>query len=153
NRYRHLFRDMPVALWHVDTRPAIAFFKDLRAQGVEDLSVYIDDHPDFLGRLAELSIIEEANDCAVQMFGARDQRELLGPMQWIWRESPDTLRRAVESRFRGEDLFQETTRLPTLDGRVIDVLYTVARPQAADRLGTALISLVDLTERVQAQEM
>src|SRR5262249_12989846 len=41
----------------------------------------------------------------------------------------------------------------TLDGRVIDVLYTVARPLAADKLGVTLISLVDLTERVRAQEM
>jgi signal transduction histidine kinase/GAF domain-containing protein len=152
HRYRHLFRDMPVALWQLDARPLIAFLKELRAQGVEDLSAYFDDQPDLLRRVAALSTIEEVNDYAVQMFGARDRSELLGPMLWVWRESPDTLRRAVESRYRSEELFQETTKLPTLDGRVIDVLYTVARPRMADNLGITLISLVDLTEQVRAEE-
>jgi predicted ATPase/signal transduction histidine kinase/GAF domain-containing protein len=153
NRYRHLFLDMPVALWQLDTEPLIGLFGALRAAGVAELSAYIDANPDFLSRAAELSIIEEANDCAVQMFGARDQRELLGSMEWVWRESPDTLRRVIESRFRGELFFQETTRVPTFDGRVIDVLCTIAHQRTADKLGTILVSLVDLTERVRAQEM
>jgi C4-dicarboxylate-specific signal transduction histidine kinase len=87
------------------------------------------------------------------MFGAQDRSELLGPVTWVWRESPGTFRRILESRYCGEELFQETTKLPTLDGRIIDVLFTVARPRMADDLGIALISLVDLTERIHAQEM
>jgi PAS domain S-box-containing protein len=138
-------------LWQLDAQPLIATTNDL--QGVEDLSAYIDDHPDFLRLAAELSIIEEVNDYAVQMFGAHDRSELLGSMRWVWRESLDTLRRAMESRYRGDELFQETTKLPTLDGRVIDALYTVARPRISDNSGLTLVSLVDLTERVRAQEM
>jgi predicted ATPase/signal transduction histidine kinase/GAF domain-containing protein len=152
-RYRRLFRDMPVALCQLDAQPLIAILKDLRAQGVENLSSYIDDHPDLLRRAVEVLVVEEVNDYAVQMFGARDRSELLGSMQWLWRESLDTFRRAMESRYRGEELFQETMKLPTLDGRIIDVLLTVARPRMADDLGITLISLVDLTERVRAQEM
>src|SRR5262245_63851656 len=87
------------------------------------------------------------------MFGARDRRELLDfPTHWMWRESIDTLRRSMESRWRGEESFQETTKLVTRDGRVIDVLYTVARPLMVDGLPISLVSMIDLTERVQAQE-
>jgi PAS domain S-box-containing protein len=151
-RYRQLFRDVPVALWQLDTGRLTAILNGLRAQGVEDLSEYMDVHPEFLRRAVEVSIVEEVNDYAVQICGARDRSELLGSMQWFWREGPDTLRRSIESRYRGEELFQETTKLPTVDGRVIDVLYTSARPRIADNLGITLISLVDLTERVRAQE-
>jgi len=153
HRYRSLFRDMPVGLWQTDARPLIAMLTHLRAQGVENLSAYIDEHPEWLRRAQGVLVVEEVNNCAVQMFGARDRSELLGPVPWVWNQSPGTFRRVLESRYRGEELFQETTKLATLDGRIIDVQFTVARPRPADDLSIALISLVDLTERIRAQEM
>ncbi|MBN3759330.1 AAA family ATPase [Burkholderia sp. Ac-20365] len=153
HRYRSLFFDMPVGLWQIEAQPLIALLTDLRAQGVEDLSAYIDAHPGWLDRAMEMLIVEEVNHHAAQMFGAKDRSALLGPLPWVWRESPGTFRRALESRYSGEAIFQETTKLPTLDGRIIDVLFTVARPNSAEDLGIALISLVDLTERVRAQDM
>jgi len=153
HRYRSLFRDMPVGLWQTDTQSVIAMLTHLRAQGVENLSAYIDEHPEWLRRAQEALVIEEVNNYAVQMFSARDSSKLLGHVPWVWDHSPGTFRRVLESRYRGEELFQETTKFPTFDGRIIDVLFTVARPRAADDLGIALISLVDLTERIRAQEM
>ncbi|MCE4574715.1 ATP-binding sensor histidine kinase [Caballeronia sp. CLC5] len=153
HRYRSLFFDMPVGLWQIDAQPLIALLSDLRAQGVESLSDYIDDHPGWLNRAMELLVIEEVNHHAAAMFGAHDTNMLLGPLPWVWRESPGTFRRALESRYGGASFFQETTRIPTLDGRIIDVLLTIARPIAAEDLGIALISLVDLTERIRAQDM
>jgi C4-dicarboxylate-specific signal transduction histidine kinase len=70
----------------------------------------------------------------------------------MWRENMDTLRRSLESRWRGEDSFQETTKLETRDGRVIDVLYTVTRPRMVEGLPISLVSMMDLTERVRTQE-
>jgi PAS domain S-box-containing protein len=153
HRYRSLFFDMPVGLWQIDAQPLITLLSELRAQGVEDLSDYIDNHPGWLERAMDLLVVEEVNHHAAQMFGAHDRSVLLGPLSWVWRDSPGTFRRALESRYSGAALFQETTRLPTLDGRIIDVLLTVARPGATEELGIALISLVDLTERIRAQEM
>ncbi|MDR5782906.1 AAA family ATPase [Caballeronia sp. LZ065] len=153
HRYRSLFFDMPVGLWQIDAQPLIALLSDLRAQGVESLSDYIDDHPGWLSRAMELLVIEEVNHHAASMFGAQEADMLLGPLPWVWRESPGTFRRALESRYSGASVFQETTRIPTLDGRIIDVLLTIARPIAAEDLGIALISLVDLTERIRAQDM
>ncbi|MGF6724559.1 putative ATPase/signal transduction histidine kinase/GAF domain-containing protein [Paraburkholderia sp. GAS41] len=152
-RYRSLFRDMPVGLWQVDALPLMAMMMELRAQGVENLSTYIDANPEWLDRARAILAIEEVNNYAVTMFGARDRSELIGPLSWIWRESPGTLRRVLESRYRGEDHFEETTRMPTLDGRIINVQFSVARPRTANDLGIGLISLVDLTERIHAQEM
>jgi C4-dicarboxylate-specific signal transduction histidine kinase len=41
----------------------------------------------------------------------------------------------------------------TLDGRVIDVLCTISRLERSDGPGMTLLGLVDITERVRAQEM
>ena len=70
-------------------------------------------------------MVEEVNDYAVKMFGARDRNELLGPTNWLWAKSMETPRRAFEGRYRGEEFFQEPTKLMTRDGRVIDALYTL----------------------------
>ena len=152
-RSRHLFHHTPVGLWQLDGRPYSAMFQKLRADGVEDLGAYLDEHPEFLSEALSALVIDEVNDHAIEMFGARHRDELLGaPTHWMWRESIDTLRRSMESRWRGEESFQETTRLTTLDGRIIDVLYTVARPPLVEGLPISLVSMIDLTQRVRAQE-
>lgn len=152
-RYRHLFHHTPVALWQLDGRPYAAMFEQLRASGVQDLGAYIDNHPQFLSETLSALIIDEVNDHAIQMFGARDRTDLTdNPTHWMWRDGIDTLRRSMESRWRGEESFQETTKLVTRDGRVIDALYTVARPPTVEGLPISLVSMIDLTERVRAQE-
>ncbi|GJH03365.1 ATP-binding sensor histidine kinase [Paraburkholderia terrae] len=153
HRYRDLFSETPVGLWRTESRVVNDMLAQVRAQGVQDISAYIHEHPEWLARVSDSLILEDANKHAVQMFGARDRSELLGPMTWVWRENPSTFHHALESRFNGEELFQETTKFPTLDGRVIDVLFTVARPQRDDDPGITVVSLVDLTERIRAQEM
>ena len=45
----------------------------------------------------------------------------------IWRERPDTFRGILESRFNRKWTHHEETRIVTLDGRAIDVLFTIAR--------------------------
>jgi predicted ATPase/signal transduction histidine kinase len=153
HRYRHLFSETPVGLWQTEAQSLIEMLDDLRSQGVEDLSAYINDHPEWLAHAAEALILEDVNNHAVEMFGAKDRRELLGPMTWVWRESPATFERALVSRYSGEEMFQETTKFRTFDGRVIDVLFTVARPRRTGDFGITVVSLVDLTERIRAQEM
>jgi C4-dicarboxylate-specific signal transduction histidine kinase len=59
----------------------------------------------------------------------------------------------METRWRGESLFQEETKLVTLDGRVIDVLFTAARPGPSSDLRMTLIGIIETTELVQAREM
>jgi C4-dicarboxylate-specific signal transduction histidine kinase len=87
------------------------------------------------------------------MFGARDAGELIGSAPRFWDKNPDTFRRGAESRFRGETMFQEEMKIETFDGRSIDVLVTIARPEAAAGLSLNFIGLTDITERVRAQEM
>jgi PAS domain S-box-containing protein len=152
-RYRHLFQEMPVALWQANARPLITMLEDLRAQGVESLSTHINENPDFLQRAKEAIFVEEVNESALKMSGARDRGELVGASQWIWHESPDTFRRVLESTWRGEEVFQETARLATLDGRIIDVLFAVAPSRITADPAMTVVSMVDLTERVRAEKM
>jgi C4-dicarboxylate-specific signal transduction histidine kinase len=148
-RYRLLFNYMPAALWQISSRPSLATFKDLRAQGVTDLSAYIDEHPDYLPDVIGAQTFEEVNDYAVRMFDAKDRNELIGASPWTWLRNHDTLRRALESRWRGEEFYQETTKIVTRNGRVIDALFTSARPPD---LPITLVGVFDLSKQVRAEE-
>src|SRR5262249_25755194 len=86
-RYRHLFEQMPIALLQLDPRGLAEMFKSLHEQGVSDLGPYLDRNPDMLYRMMDLIIVEDVNDYAVKMFGARDRSELLGPSQSFWKKS------------------------------------------------------------------
>ena len=149
-RYRRLFHHMPVALLEVNVRARLELLKGLRDEGVEDVVAYLDQNPDFFRRVLDAGTVEDANQRAVQMLGARDISQLIGSSpSFYWGESPATFRRSLESRFRGELRFQEEARFTTLDGRTVDVLITIARSEA----GMNLVGLIDISERVRAQEM
>ena len=139
-RYRHLFHHMPIAMFQLDARELAKLFREFRAQGVTDLSAYPGRNPDFLHRAMDALVVNEVNDRSVQMFGARDASELAGSLTRYWSVSPEAFQRGLETRFRGERIFQEETKVATLDGRVIDVLCTSARLGRADELETSLVS-------------
>jgi C4-dicarboxylate-specific signal transduction histidine kinase len=120
---------------------------------VTDLGPYLDRHPDFLRQLMDSLVVDEVNQQTIQVFGAREASDFAGSTARFWRESPETFRRAMETRFRGEPTFQEETKLVTLDGRVIDVLFTAARPGPASDLRLSLVGIIETTELVRAREM
>lgn len=149
-RYRDLFHYMPIGLTQVDASKLIPLFKELRALGVTELRTYIDEHPEFLPRAVQALEVEEVNRHIVEMFGAEDADEMLGPISRYWQPSIATIRRSIEARYRGEEVFQEETRVARMDGTVMDVLFTTARPGAvADK---SLVGFIDITERKRAEE-
>ncbi|EJC85292.1 PAS domain S-box [Rhizobium leguminosarum bv. trifolii WSM2297] len=149
-RYRDVFHYMPIGLAQVDAGKLVPLFKELRAEGVTDLEVYIDKHPDFLARALETLEIEEANRHLTEMFGANDQEEMRGPITRYWQPGLATIRRSIESRYRGEEVFQEETKVARMDGSVMDVVFATARPGAiADK---SLVGFIDITERKKAEE-
>ncbi len=156
-RFRYLFDNMPVALVQLRTRGRVRrgqIAARLRSQGVTDFATYLDQHPDYLQDALEGLTIESMNERAVRMFGVRDAGELTSVSnEWIWKERPETFRRILESRFRGEPTYQEETKIRTLDGRMIDVLFTIARPEQEDSdTGVILYGFIDVTESVRTQE-
>jgi PAS domain S-box-containing protein len=147
-RYRHLFTSMPISMWKLDVHGLVDLFKEVKAAGVTDFPAYLKAHPEFVYRAMENIIAEEVNEVSVRIFGAKDQKELLGPITPRFQTRPDTMERILVSRFRNEAVFEEQSQLNTVDGRLVDVLITAARTEA----GVTLAGLVELTDLVRTQE-
>jgi PAS domain S-box-containing protein len=156
-RYRYLFDNMPMALMQLRTRGRVRrgrITEQLRSEGVTDFSAYLERHPEFVRDALEGLTIEAVNARAVQMFGARDANEVIAMQNArIWRERPDTFRRILESRFNREWTYHEETKIVTLDGRTIDVLFTIARPEHVDSdAGLVLYGFIDITNSARTRE-
>jgi PAS domain S-box-containing protein len=151
-RYRNLFHHMPIALWQLNASKLVELFKDLRAQGVTELRPYIDQHPHALQQLMDAVKIEEVNERMIALLGARDATQILGFARFRHID-PDAFLRGLESRWRGEPMHQLETKITTLDGRVVDVLFATTRPGLLNDPNISLVGLIDITERVRAQEM
>jgi C4-dicarboxylate-specific signal transduction histidine kinase len=97
--------------------------------------------------------IEEVNARMIEMLGARDASEIVGSLARHCHIHPDTFLRGLESRWRGEPMYQAETKMLTLDERVIDVLLTATRPDPMADSDVSLVGIIDITEQVRAREM
>src|SRR3546814_5766029 len=98
---------------------------------------------DWSSDVCSSDLVEEVNRHIIEMFGAKNAEEMRGPITRYWRAGLSTIRRSIEARYRGEEIFQEETRVVRMDGSVIDVLFTTARPGAV--ANKSLVGFIDIT--------
>ncbi len=93
-RYRSLFHFLPVAMVQLDRSELAGVFEKMQQDGVTDLLAYFEANPDFYPYAAHSIKVAEANQRAVELFGAPNAAALLGPASRIWSEASDTIKRA-----------------------------------------------------------
>ncbi len=152
SRYRNLFQAMAVSFLQLESSGLNRLFDELRAQGVTDLHAYIDQHPEFLKKAMDASIVIDVNERSLKLLGAKDRSELLGPVTQFWIPGQyEAFRGSIEAGFRREPGFQAETRKRTVDGREIDVLFFVTAPPDMRDRGIVLVGNIDISEQVAAR--
>lgn len=150
-RYQRLIQHLPNALLQVDGSALDRIFHKLRDEGVIDLDSYLRAHPELVESVTKIVLVTDANEAAVNLFGAASAEALIGPIDFIHSRSADNVRRALLARFLGKRSHSELIKLRTFDGRTIDVQYSITYPTAPERLDVALITLEDVTERLRTE--
>lgn len=151
-RYRNLYNSMGVTCYQLDIRGLGALYERLRQQGVTDIAAYMEAHPEFVIEAMEATSIVDSNEPGLRLMGAEKREDVLGPMRRYWIEDDcEGFKQSLVSGFSGKERFQTETRQRRLDGSEMDVLFTLASAPAMRAAGMALISVIDITERVQAR--
>jgi PAS domain S-box-containing protein len=152
--YRDMFSGTAVATWHLDARRARAYYRELKAGGVTDIVGYAKEHPAFIDLACSLLSVVDVNDTTVRLFGASDRSELIGAtVAPFWMPGRfDVFMGSVEASFNDLPSFRGETPMRTLDGRQIEVVFTVAASAQLRAIGQALVCIVDVTDRVRAQQ-
>lgn len=148
-RYKHVFDHMPIALAEIDASGLADMFREVRKQGLTDLSPYLDEHPEFLEAGLRAMRVVQANPTLVRMMGADREEDLLGNLTPYWDLGLPVLRKSFEARYRGEEFFESEVALRRLDGGMVQVLFATARHGYLQ--DTAVCSFIDVTERQKAE--
>ncbi len=153
-RYRSLFEDSPISLWLEDFSRVKRRLDDWRASGVDDFRAFFDAQPETVYECARLVKIVDVNQAAVDLFEAESKKELLLSLDKIvTEESWPELREEFIALTEGRTAFRTEIVNLTLAGRTKHLaLHLSVVPGYERTLGRVLVSLMDISQRKQAEE-
>jgi PAS domain S-box-containing protein len=152
-RYRTIFQNAAVSILEADISEAKLALARLQAEGVTDFRHYFADHPEFvLWALTSMKILD-INDTCLKMFGADDRCALMESFDKIFLpETQEVLAEELVALAEGQTTFESETRVQTLRGKRLNILYTIAFPPPTSTFDTILVTFMDTTERRRDQE-
>jgi PAS domain S-box-containing protein len=152
-RYRDLFHFLPVPLLRLEGTAVIEIFKSARAEGVVDFAQYLKERPELQIRLMDGLKVVEVNQRTVEMLRGGSAEEFNGSVTRYWTESMDDFRHVIAARYSGKPGFECLTKMTAHDGTVLDMLFFAAYGPVTGAENISLVGLIDVSDRVKAQEM
>ncbi|PTL76505.1 PAS domain S-box protein [Vitiosangium sp. GDMCC 1.1324] len=154
HRYRNLFQAMAASFWELDFSEVRKMLGQLFHAGVEDFRAYFAAHPEFIDAAIAATRVVDVNDKTVLLFGAGSREDLVGgTVVPFWPpESRHVYAESLMASVNRLPSLSRETRLSTLDGRMIDALFTVCWPSGHHGRGTVLVGVIDLSDRVAAEQ-
>lgn len=153
-RYRNMFQAMAVSFWELDFSDVKLLVKAWKEQeGVTDLARFFSSNPDAVRQMMAVTRIVDVNDKTLPLFGAESREQLGATIEGIWPRASDPVFAAtVMAAKSGQPTFEAETRLLTVDGREIDVVFTCSFPPDHMGRGNVLVGITDVSGRIRAQE-
>jgi signal transduction histidine kinase len=152
-RYRNVFRAMAVSFWELDFLEVGNMVRKLRKSGVADLPAYFAANPAFVRDMMRATRVLDVNDYAVMLQGRGDKTEMLGNVEPFWPEASTAVYAAsVIAAISGRPSFAAETRMKKIDGSEFEAHFTASFPHDGIASGKLLIGIIDISERVSAQE-
>ena len=152
-RYRNMFDAMAVAFWEVDFTKVGAMLIPLRDQGITDLRGYLLANRDFVRATMQVAVVIDLNLNGLLLFGATERDNIVGKaVSEFWPQSsePVYIDALVATMTRQPHIVSET-RLNRIDGKPVDVLFTVSLSEDNRKRGVMLIGVVDISARKEAE--
>ena len=153
-RYRSLFEDSPVALWEEDFSHLKAHLDQLVDSGVTDIAMHLRAHPGELSRCLSMVRLLDVNRATMDLYEAHDRDELLQNLERVVGErAGEQLAQSIAAVAGNRVRFQTEIPQRTLRGRLRHVTMTWSVAPGHERTyAKVLVSIVDITQRKQAEE-
>ncbi len=153
DRYRSLFEYSPISLWIEDFSELQSYLEQLRKNGASDLRAYLEQHPQKAIHCLKLIKVLDINKTTLTIYGAKDKNELLkGLAPMIGTEVTAAYIESIMAVAEGKKHFEIETENYTLKKNKIHIsLRWNVMPGYEKNYGRVLVSIVDITERKQAE--
>lgn len=154
-RFRGLFENSPIPLWEEDFSAVKVRLDELKQAGVADFEAYFSEHPEFVKECIPLVRVLNVNSASLKLYGASSKEELMKNLNAIL-QGEDPVRRFRQELLNianGMTYFEGEGRDRSRDGRLLHTALTWSvMPGHEEDLSRVIVSVVDITERKQAEE-
>lgn len=152
--FQSLFEYAPISLWEEDYSGIKLFFDDLRAHGVIDLNLYLDEHPEEIENNIRRIKVKHVNRETLCMFGATSQEELLANLDRVFREEMQIhFRSELLALWNGELNWSGEGINYRLSGEALHIrLHWRILPECTSSWEHVLVSIEDITALKQAEK-
>ncbi|MBN9020413.1 MAG: PAS domain S-box protein [Rhizobiales bacterium] len=151
-RYRRMFDASRIGVVQEDWNGVGAALAALPLAEGQTLEAYLVAHPEFMAEARRLTPIVDVNPAFLSMVGAGSASEFIETVDDVLSERDDTFARALAAFARGESFYEGETEIVHIDGRRVPVIFAITFPKPDDPDSNALVFVVDITERKEAQE-
>lgn len=153
-RYRSLFEESPVAMAEEDFSEVKKFVDKFKDIGETDLRKYLLTHTDEVLKCIEKVQVLNVNRAFLSKFGIEKKDQVVGPLSKIFEK--DGLAIFVEevlALFEGRIPFESEVSRLIVQGKDKALIFRVNVPHGyEDSWSKVIISIVDVTERVEAED-
>ena len=150
--YRALFEDSPVSLFVEDFSAVKRALDELRACGIVDLGVHLEEHPEMVEACYRSVRVIDVNEAAVQLCMATTKDDLLLAQQTLPSVSLGPFRDRLLAIWRGDRLFESTELDETVTGLPVHVALRWSIPPGQEgTLERVLLSKIDVTRLVEGE--
>jgi len=153
-RFRSLFEDSPISLWEEDFSEVKTYIDSLRDLGIKNVRTYFEDHPEDVARCVTMVKFVDANKAALELYKSKNQDEFKRDLEDVFtEESYDVFKKELIAFVEGKKEFESETVNRTLTGEKIHIVLKLSvAPGYEESMAKVLISIIDITERKQAEE-
>ncbi len=153
-RYRTLFEQSPISLWIEDFSAVARKLESLKADGVVDFPAFLREDPHLIPELLALLRVVDVNRATLDLYRVRDKDELLARLPELIPEEVFPLFVAeLQAIWEGRTEFHGQGINWTADGKRLHIhLAWRALPGHERTYDRVLVSLLDITDRVEAEE-
>lgn len=151
-RYRSIFNDLSVGIWEHDFTAVQEKLAALRAGGVEDLPLYIEEHPSFVIDMRRLVRITDLNATAMNMMEVRSREEFFSHLSDFLPETDSTFAECLVAIDERRCYFHAETIVHTRGGAALDVvvMFSLAGTGPLSRVPGSVLD-VSRAKRLEAQ--
>ncbi len=154
-RYRSLFENSPISLWEEDFASVKKYLDDLKNKGVKDTRAYFDKHPEEVALCADMVKVIDVNKTTIQMFKAREKDEIIRGLNKVFTEkSYGVFKEELIALAEGKTTFECEAIVKTLTGNEMYISLRWSEVPGHEKTSSVrlLVSIMDITERKQAEE-